>query len=58
MVGINILHNHEGNCQLEQPSIEKGRHLYIILREQGQDSIYFLHLTIPHTQLVLVAVVG
>jgi len=56
--GINVLNNHEGNCQLEQSGVKKLTHLNIILPEKRKNSIDLLNLAIPYTQLILVAVVG
>ena len=58
VIGVDVLDNHEWHSQFEQPGIEEGRHLQVLLSEERQNRIYLLHLSLTHTQLVFVAVVG
>jgi hypothetical protein len=48
MIGIDVLDNHERHGQFEQSGIEEGRHLQVLLSEEGQHCIDFLNFSLPH----------
>ena len=48
MIGVDILDNHEGDGQFEESGIEEGRHLQVLLSEEGQDCIDFLNFSLPY----------
>ena len=58
MIGINVLHHHEGDGELEESCIQDLTHLAVFLIEEGEDSVDLFDLPSPYAELVLVAVVG